>query len=346
MAKATVISVVSDIVAVERAALQTIEAVLQTLLRAILRGPADDEELLSPRQRAQIRMSVWRLQNVFEVVLHPTDPAALHTALTSLSFLAQQFGSQIIAWVEVIDVLVDEAERHFGTIAGRGLYKRQQVRAAVLTIARRDGIDLPFVPGFLEPLVFSLAADVISDFVVALIDGNELWDETLPTRPGTWRAQLGGPLFYRLDTIFTAVGGFLTGIAWRIAMATVRMSPAMKAAVDRVRPDISGTIAALSTLARFAATHPDYVRAVVEVLSIATQEAETFFELTGPQKQAYAQAMIMAFLEQNGFVEPSGLWREIVKAGVNLTIDATVAIFNRRQLFTPRRRARTPANVQ
>ena len=68
-------------------------------------------------------------------------------------------------------------------------------------------------------------------------------------------------------------------------------------------------------------------------------EAETFFELTGPQKQAYVQEMIMALLEQNGLIEPSGLWREIVKGAVNLAIDATVAIFNRRHLFTSRKRA-------
>ena len=120
----------------------------------------------------------------------------------------------------------------------------------------------------------------------------------------------------------------------------------MQAAVDRVQPDIAGTVAALSMLARFAVNNPDYVRAAVDVLSIATQEAETFFELTGPQKQAYVQAMIMALLEQNGFVEPSGLWREIVKGAVNLAIDATVAVFNRRQLFTPRRRALAAPGVR
>jgi hypothetical protein len=230
-------------------------------------------------------------------------------------------------------VLVEEAERLYGTESGRGEYKRTQVRAAVLTIAKRDGIAIPLVPSFLEPLVFAYGADILADFVVSHLDENGLWDfATLPTRPA-WKVRFTGPVFYYVHAFFEFLSKFLTGLAWRVVMGSVRLSAGMQAAVDRLHPNVAETVQALASIAQFVLNNPNYIRAWARVLSIATQQAETLLGMSGRQKQAYAQALVLDFLEQNGLLQRSGLWRTIVAAWVNLAIDATVRLFNRHRLF-------------
>lgn len=330
-------TVVSEVLMLERAAAEVGATYLRVLVTLLLpgrrgRAPAADE--LTPEQIERIHVTVWRLQNAIEELTQARGVVDLRAALTSLSFLAREFADQIIGWIDVIDTLIDEAERQYGTQAGRGAYKVYQLKGALLYMARREGFALPIVPGFVQPFVFDHFATIIADFIVAHLNDNALWNfDALPRRPSGWRARVSGPLSYRLGKLFEFLAKFLVGVAWRIVLSSFHLSPRMRAAVDRLRPNVSDTMKALASLEQFVVKNPNYVRAAARVLSIAVQQAETFAHLSGPQKQVYARELILAFLEQNGLVDPSGLWREIVAAWIDLAINATVALFNRRRLF-------------
>jgi hypothetical protein len=301
-----------------------------------LRNPAEEgsaDDPLTPEQHEQIRQTVWRLQNAFEELANPKNKSGLREALSSLSFLAHTFRDTLVAWTELMDALVDEAERLYGTASGRGVYKREQVRAAVLTIARREAIDIPLVPQFLEPLAFVSFADIFSDFVVAHLNDNDLWDyQNLPEKPAM-SVRLRGPLIRALRKSFEFLSRFLAGVGWRLVMGSVKLSPGMQRIVDSIDPDIAGGLAAVATLTRFVKENSDFVRAVARILSVATQQAETFADMPGPQKQAYALELVMEFFEQNGLLARDGLWHDIVRAWLKVGIDATVRLFNRRRLF-------------
>ncbi len=325
----------ADVIAFERASLQVGEALVGSLLQLLTSGSDEGgpDDPLTPQQHQQIRLLAWRLQNAFEEIMNPRDPDGLRAALSAISVIAEKFSDQLVAWTEVMDDLVEEAERLYGTESGRGAYKRAQVRAAVLTIARGQGITLPMLPDFLEPFVFAYGADVMADFVVTHLNTNGLWDlNALPPKP-KMSVRVGGPLIYYGQRSIEFLNGFLTKLAWLIVMQSVRLSPGMSAAVKRIRPDIAATLQAFKTLAQFLLNNPNYVRAWAQVLSIATQQAEAFIGMSGPRKQAFARALILAFLEQNGVVGLGGLWRQIVSAWIDVGIDATVRLFNRRRLF-------------
>jgi hypothetical protein len=342
-----VTELIADAIELQRVALRINDRMLQALALFLAPHYADDDDdddeatdgdVLTARQRERLRVVVHDLQDAFEVVTDPRLSAELRQALKSATYLATTFSGQIIAWMGVIDTLVEEAERAFGTAPGRGAYKREQLKAAILTIVHRQGFTLPLIPGFLQPAIFAYSAQIIADFVVAHLNDNELWDyDALPAQP-TWRAQVGGVGLYYVHKTFDASSEFLSGFAWRIVMAFTRLSPGMQQAVDRVQFDVSGTVKALAVIARFAADNPDFVRAMARIVSIATREAETFIDMTGPQKQAYAHDLILAFLEENALVAESGLWAEIVSALIKVTIDSTVDLFNRRGLFSSRGR--------
>jgi hypothetical protein len=333
-----VTELIADAIDLQRAVLRAGDGVLQALGFVLVPGrdggaSGDGDGLLTPDQRQRIRLTVWQLQNAFETVAHPQHPEELREALTSLSYLVTTFGDRILVWTDFVHELVEEAERLYGTAAGRGAYKRQQIRGAVLVVWRRLKFKLPLIPSLLEPIIVAYAAQVLADFIVAHLNDNGLWDfKRLPAQPSL-RVRLEGTGLYYLYRFFEAFSGLLTGLAWRLVMSSARLSPQMQKIVDRAAPDVTGTMKAIAVIGQFVENNPDYVRALARIFSIATQEAERFSKLSGRQKQAYAHDLIFAFLEQNGLVASSGLWSEIVSAWIKVAIDATVRLFNRRGLF-------------
>jgi hypothetical protein len=333
MATSSVSSRIDDLASIERALLLLGATVARALANLVGEGVGEHEtDELTPEQIERIRLSLWQLQAAFNTLSHPIDRGKLHDALADVSFLAQRFRDEIIVWISFMDELVDKAERLYGSDPGRGQYKQQQVKAALLYVARREGLQLPLVPGVFQPIVFSYAADVLIAFVVSQVNINGLWDRDIPRRPARMTLRLTAPVASAATRGLDTGGRFLLGIAWRIIAWLNRLSPELRASVEAMRLDVRGTLNALGGIARFAAEHPDIVRALAQIFSIATQQAEAFVEMTGPQKQAYVRELILAFLDQLG-IDLDGLWGTFVKAFIDVMIDATVSLFNRRGLF-------------
>jgi hypothetical protein len=125
---------------------------------------------------------------------------------------------------------------------------------------------------------------------------------------------------------------YLNGLSWRIVLGLNRLSPDLQAKIDKIHPKVAGTFAALRTIQRFFTEHRDFVLASAKILALATQQAEVLAEMAGPQKQAYARELILTFLEQFG-VDLDSIPGRLRIAWIDVSIDATVEIFNRHGLF-------------
>ena len=304
------------------------------LLRAAslaLAGEADAPGAqLPPAILAGLQRDAAQARAVYESLAGtPGIAAALH----DLAILARDGGARILAVAALVDRLADEAETLGGTRSGRGAYKRQQVKAALLYAARRGGYALPWVPSFLEPALFAIGADILIDFTVAHINAHALWQSDLPRAPSSWRARFGAPPLLALRTAVTRLSEWLAGIAWSLVLAANRLSPALRRLVDRtVAPD-TAALRALTALRDLIQANPRFVIDIAALFGIATRQAEALTGLTGPQKQAYVRDLILIVLRQQGIVGASPLLDRIIATVVTLAIDATVALFNRRGLF-------------
>lgn len=313
---------------------RTLSSILELMLRAfsvaLCPDRADGDDELPPSVKARLQRDVWELGAALDELAEITRGGAVAQNLLIVASAARR---RIVVLVEGIDQLSDESERLYGTASGRGRYKRQQVKAVLLYAAKRSGYDIPLVPAFLEPVAFSIGADLLIDFTVAHVNQNALWNRTdLPRQPGL-APRLGGPAIFWLRALLERVSLFLTGLSWKLVLSANRLSPTMRAFADQLGTPDRQSLLALKHLRDLLNANPRIVTAVAAVFGVATQQAELLSSLTGPQKQAYVRELIMILLRQNGIAGRSPLWDSIIEGAVNILIDMTVAIFNRRKLF-------------
>ena len=308
-----------------------------TALAAMLRASAsllagDNESAALPRDVVmRLHRDAWEMQaRLSQVAAVP----GIDAAFGDVVLLARDLGERLVALIALVDTLVDEAERLHGTQAGRGRYKRQQVKAALLYAARRGGYDIPWVPSLLEPAVFSLGADLLIDFTVAHVNQNALWDtdRLAGARLGIG-ARIASPPLLLLRQLLDRGAAWLAGLAWRLVLGANQLSPGLRVIVDHVASGDAGALAAVAELRTLITDNPGLVRSLAAVFAIGTQQAEVFVHLSCAQKQAYVRALVMIVLRQHGLAGRSVLLDRIIEQVVTVGIDATVEIFNRRGGF-------------
>lgn len=310
---------------------------IATLLRAASSALAGDrtdgsEGDLPPAILARLQRDAARARALYESL---SGTAELDAAFHDLALIARDGGERILAVAALVDRLVDEAERIGGSRAGRGAYKRQQVKAALLYAARRGGYAVPWVPSFLEPALFSIGADIVIDFTVAHVNAHALWQRELTPAPAGFALRIAAPLLLAIRIGIRRASELLAGIAWSLVLAANRLAPSLRGMVDRlVAPDATA-LRALTDLREFLTANPRFGADLAALFAIATRQAETLADLGGAEKQAYVRALILIVLRQQGIVGLSALFDRIIETAVTVGIDATVALFNRRGLFRP-----------
>ena len=315
----------------ERLGSEAIAALLRAASSALSDDRADGSEGdLPPAVLARLQRDAARARALYESL---SGTAGFGAAVHDLALIARDGGERILAVAALVDRLVDEAERLGGSRAGRGAYKRQQVKAALLYAARRGGYAMPWVPSILEPVLFSIGADIVIDFTVAHINAHALW------QPGQAPAGLAlrvvAPPLLAIRIGIRRASELLAGIAWALVLAANRPAPSLRGMVDRLVAPDPAALCALTNLRDFLAANPRFVTDLAALFAIATRQAETLTDLSGAEKQAYVRALILIVLRQQGIVGLSPLLDRIIEAAVTIGIDATVALFNRRGLFRP-----------
>lgn len=336
--------VIGTVLAVPQVELELAEATLRAAARLLggrLCAPeAGGDAELTPAQHERIRLTVWQLQNAFEAGT-AIPRAEWQRAFAALSVVTSDLQTTLIGAVEIVDRIVHEAEREFGTASGRGRYKRNQAKAALLYAFREADVELPGVSPILEPFVFDAAADVMIDFVVCHLNAMDGWEAGLPAQPVGLRQRLVTPVADSAGESLGRLGLWLTALAWRLMLWRRAPSPGIRAVIDDHGLALSHLLGAVRVLAGFMQRHRSFVRMLVGVLATATNEAEQFVGLSGPRKQRYARELILTFLDQNGLIPPTVLGRRVAEVVIDVLIDMTVALYNHRQVFR-HKAAQTP----
>ena len=269
--------------------------------------------------------------------------------LDRLADRREEIERAIVVWIDLIDVLVQDAECRYGYSKGKGTIKASEVKETILFLLRKQCIRFPHVPDVLVPLVMETVVDCAVEALVLVLNRNKMWIDTTP-EPVKLSARL--TLFLRFAwkrfyKFVMVVGDPVFNLIARIHDAMrikINVSPELQDALDAVARE--GMFKNPDQLARsafgvmeFIGTHRHSLVAFVEVISEGVQEAETFSWLTGREKKEYARDLIWAVLNELGFKQRSGLMFMIVDVAISSAIEAWVHLFNKHHTFAHLRRA-------
>lgn len=285
-------------------------------------------------RRAELRRDLWKLRRAYA---EATSDRALPDLLAMLGRVAARGGGirrTVVAWVAVIEILVQEEERR--ALAGTplsGARKKREVKAALVHLFLRAGRRGGRTPLLIEPLVYEAVADVSIDAVVLLLDRNGLWKTPAPP-PGALRRR-ARRLRHLLARPFAPLRAWLAALILHRVLSRHRVPPELAKKLDEAAEvtRVGDFLAVGAELAGWVARHRPQVIAMVEIVSFTVQEAEGMLRASGAEKKAYACDLILIFLEDEGLIPVAGLWRPLAESLVGALIDAIVRIFHRRGLF-------------
>jgi hypothetical protein len=247
----------------------------------------------------------------------------------------------LLVWTDVLESLVQDAEgRH--PQSGRGGLKLKEVKWVVAYLLNRERINVPGLPKVLQPFFVDVFTDVAVNALVAVLNDHELLKGTAVSpaarRWGAfrwWVHALGHWLSVPLNWVGQRFGAWLSSFYIRLrfsrpASPTVRF--ALASLGEQESPKKTGALTDLASFVSWLANHREVVTAFARIVSIAVTQAERFVSLDGPGKKQYAENAVMAVLNELG-IGRGILSSVLVRAGVDVAIDALVAVFNKRDYF-------------
>lgn len=312
------------------------KAALGQLKASVFSGTAQTQA--TPRQIYQESL-IWRLRQLLSDAMAGGTDRELIAVLNSLAVNRDSIAGAIVAWVDLIEVLVQDAEQRYGSRRNQGALKASDVREVMRYLLRpgRVTLELPKVPPELEPFVTEVIVQWSIDAIVEVANGYGLWTDV---RPEPQVNALTRSLNGAFSGVLSAVG---RAAAWvyEHRYPPPRLSPTLRRAVEAVeqnsmiaeQPSLAAGIGAAFT---WIGHHRSNIVAAVQLIAAVVNEAETFVTLSGTEKKAYAQDLVFAVLEEAGLRIPDGLLRAKLSAIVGAAIDALVHLFNKRNKFSHR----------
>jgi hypothetical protein len=273
----------------------------------------------------RIQQVLWRLHRAFEQAANRDFEEAALTALGHSVADAARIAETLTRIGRLIEELIQQAEQTYGRRPGLGAVKRRTVKSALVQILVRSDIKIQGIPEFAEPWLIEIGCDYAIDMIVRLLNVHDLWEADRQTGgASTVLSRLFGPLLESLASLLTRLSRDI--VLWRN-----RLDPAVEQVIDGIAQDVraegDAAIGDVREMINVLVTHRDEVVALIDVVSIAVEEAETFISLSGEAKKIYATNLITAFLDDLGFPVPSFL--------IGVAIELVVGTFNRRQYFGP-----------
>lgn len=260
------------------------------------------------------------------------------TALArQLSDHSGELRAAILVWVDVIESLVQDAEgRH--PRPGRGTLKLAEVKWVVAYLISSGRFRIPRVPSALQPLVADVLADVTVNAFVALLKDHELLVGLTVSRSTRlsgaarwWWHQLWRPVAWVLRPLGNGLSKMYVALRFHRPA-----SPALRsalAALGEVDAGSASVFSAIESFVSWLAANPDVIGALSRLIGLAVTEVERWSSLDGPGKKRLAEDVIVDALADFGVGEGVG-GSVVVRAVVDIAVDAVVAIFNKREFFT------------
>lgn len=292
-----------------------------------------------PTRREELRSNIWEIRRLLHTAIEEGLDKELASVLNFLAKHSEEIQRAVVVWIDLIDVLIQNAERRYGNTPGMGQLKAAEVKEVVRYLMRDHKFDIPNVPRFLEPVIINLLVDWTIDVVVLTSNHYGLWvEKETHTTSRSFFAVLWLRLRRRVRLIFL----FLIWLYGRIRQSLQRpmvIRPEVKAAIEAVERE--GLIVNQGQLFRgvadllvWVSSRRKALMVLVEVVSAAVQEAESYLTLSGPQKKAYARDLVLAVLDELGFKQRTGLLFALIDSTIHSSIEASVHLFNKRGLFS------------
>jgi hypothetical protein len=301
-------------------------------------------DTVSAQRPAHLRATIWRFRQLLQEAMGAGTDREITTVLRSLGQSGDQVEHAVVAWIDLIEVVVQDTERRFGSAPGRGAIKADQVKQIVRYLLRTDrmNLDIPSGPSPLQPIIIDIWVDATIDAIVLMANRYGTWDGATPS-PQSFQARLViiSASVGRLLNVVSFPISWLINRLWYAFQGRVVLTPAVQSALDAVQrqgsiPDERAVVRGTMDTLVWIADHRQQLVAGVELVFAVVQEAESFIELSGPEKKAYAHDLVIAVLEDAGMDLSGGLLMAIVNAVIDVAIETTVHLFNKRGVFTHR----------
>jgi hypothetical protein len=284
--------------------------------------------------------NVANLVHLFHSAVGREQSRTLISLLNSISQNGPQIQRAFIAWLDLVEVLVQEAENDYQVSPGKGKLKKEQVKSALRYLSRTRKLGGSKLVGSLPPVAIDLLIDWSIDQIVLLTNQYDLWvQESLPATPAQRFRDA-------LRRVISFVGSTLARFLGRLAewfdefSPEPVLSPKLEAALKAVEQEglISGEenlVRGVVQLVIQLGSSKQEIILASEVIFAAVQEAETYLSLSGPGKKEYARNLINAVLEESGFSTRSQLLSAFIDVGIDLLIETSVHLFHKRGVFPP-----------
>lgn len=298
------------------------EFVFNAIGRIKRREPDEDQQ--------RIDAEVHQLVELLRVALSGGVAEGLGAALRNLVDHGEDIQNGIVAWIDLMEVLIQGAEQRYPN--GNGKRKKGQVRAAVRAIYSDSNIVIPGVPRDLTPLVINVVTDWMIDALVESVDTYGLWDASRPdhwTLRGALQAgfaaltDLAQPLFRVLNWFY---------VKFHYAEP---LTPEVQAAVDRVKAvglvrDKRTLIKPATDVVVFIGRHAKQMRAGVNAFFEVVAMTERLWSASGPEKKVYATRVVKAALRELGFPIDNALLGAIADVVISAGIESALHLFKKR----------------
>ncbi len=170
--------------------------ILYDFIRAPKRKFTRNKRPRTSSQRGHLRSKIWELRRLLGEALEDGMGKELANALNSLAQHSDDIQMSVIAWVELIEVLVQNAETRYGSKSGRGALKASEVKSVMRYLLRADRLNIPKVPAFIEPVIIDLLVDWSIEVVVSILnESGRIWVTNDPA-PRSWTCRLTIPFHW------------------------------------------------------------------------------------------------------------------------------------------------------
>ncbi len=320
-------------------------AMVQIPLRLLSPGENGDQNGGGGSSQQQ-RLSgfILRIQKLVRVARSEGLSEDFLSALNRLADRREEMERAVIVWVSLVEVLVQDAERRYGSTSGLGALKAADVKATFSLLLRRQHFKFPGVPDLLMPILTDVVIGWVVDALVQVLNHYGLWIDTSSQSP---------KLTARLAILIRRAWRWFVKIVWRLlspilAFAirvydALRQKTYLSAELQKALEDVEkeGLLQKNDQFFQFIfgvvewfTNHRESLLALIEIVSEAVQEAETFASLPGKEKKAYARDLVLAVLDALGFKQRFGLMYSFIEVIIECSIETAVYLFNRHNVFT------------
>jgi len=316
-----------------------VPALLLTSLLALAarrtRMPAerDEEDLLYRRAR----LFAWRLDRAYASAANGERLADVFESFRQIAPDLEELGRTAVDWLDLVETLVQEAERTYGSAPGRGALKAAQVKAVLVNLAlSQQTLLLSHVPRIYRALLVEAVVGWAVDLVVTLLNHDQaLWD-TAAQSTSAMRVTFYRPMMWLL-----AFGNWLQGLPigdWierQLNAAVLKANPLSPALATQLRK-MSAPAAARSTaesfvqLIEWGGAHRKQLTALIELASVVVREADGFIEMSGAEKKEYASDLILVFIEDEGLLDNNPVAEAFARWAIDWGIEFVVTVIRKR----------------